>query len=451
MASQHHRVRLHYFYPHGSTDVDNLIKFNNDNGNYQIKKDIIKLSDQSAVWHPGIQDVLCCDQEPIDLDFFNHQYAVLNKVSGGFNAKLLKDDPLYQQYFKKLDEFYFSFSKFFFRSVYDKHIILHSEKNSNQIKKCEENNFIGVYYWCHALLALDWYRYAKFDKRLNYNDNNNYQNLFNVYCRSWTGSREYRLKFLELLKYNELDQISKIKFNHTDNDIFFQDYQCKHWCWQSNLKGLDLNYTINNSTSDNSATYDFNDYNDSAFDVVLETIFETERIFLTEKILRPIACGKPFILLSSPGSLDYLKSYGFKTFSGVFDESYDGIVDPEERMLAVINLMKSISKSSMKTRQQIIRKSHKIAKYNKTYFFSAKFQRLILNELESNLTTALNDIEINYSAGTSLKKIVDYILLNFSEKNSRNRPDPTKMSTLPICYLTKPELEEYKKIIDHIT
>jgi hypothetical protein len=46
---------------------------------------------------------------------------------------------------------------------------------------------------------------------------------------------------------------------------------------------------------------------------------------LTEKALRPIACGQPFILAATPGSLQYLRSYGFKTFSGYIDETYDTI------------------------------------------------------------------------------------------------------------------------------
>jgi hypothetical protein len=47
---------------------------------------------------------------------------------------------------------------------------------------------------------------------------------------------------------------------------------------------------------------------------VAETVFDT-RIHLTEKTLRPIACGHPFILAAGPGSLKYLQTYGFRTFS----------------------------------------------------------------------------------------------------------------------------------------
>lgn len=39
--------------------------------------------------------------------------------------------------------------------------------------------------------------------------------------------------------------------------------------------------------------------------------------------MRAIWFGRPFLLLSGPRSLQYLKKLGFKTFDAWFDESYD--------------------------------------------------------------------------------------------------------------------------------
>jgi hypothetical protein len=71
-------------------------------------------------------------------------------------------------------------------------------------------------------------------------------------------------------------------------------------------------------------------------------LFDDDRLHLTEKSLRPIACKQPFILAATHGSLQYLKDYGFKTFDSVWDENYDTIEDPYQRMLAIIQLMKNI-------------------------------------------------------------------------------------------------------------
>jgi hypothetical protein len=45
----------------------------------------------------------------------------------------------------------------------------HSEKNSQELELYEQNDFIGVYYWSHALIARDWFRYAKLDPLLTIN------------------------------------------------------------------------------------------------------------------------------------------------------------------------------------------------------------------------------------------------------------------------------------------
>ena len=76
---------------------------------------------------------------------------------------------------------------------------------------------------------------------------------------------------------------------------------------------------------------------------MLETLFDDDRLQLTEKSLRPIACGQPFILAATHGSLQYLQNYGFKTFNDVFDESYDQIEDPVKRLKAIVALMVQIS------------------------------------------------------------------------------------------------------------
>ena len=58
-------------------------------------------------------------------------------------------------------------------------------------------------------------------------------------------------------------------------------------------------------------------YDDSFCSVVLETHYALP--MFTEKILRPLAHGHPFLLFSYPGNLKVLKDIGFKTFSDVFD------------------------------------------------------------------------------------------------------------------------------------
>ena len=64
----------------------------------------------------------------------------------------------------------------------------------------------------------------------------------------------------------------------------------------------------------------------------------------------------PFVLISRPNSLEYLKIIGFKTFSDFWDESYDTIVDDFERMNKIYDLIKQLVKKSDEEWVEFIKK-----------------------------------------------------------------------------------------------
>jgi hypothetical protein len=216
---------------------------------------------------------------------------------------------------------------------------------------------------------------------------------FLVYNRAWAGSREYRLKFVEMLLNSSLNNVCQTSFSDTDSGIHYTDYVFKNPELAINRFDLHQCLPKNVATSQYSADYESDDYIKSGIEVVLETLFDDSRNHLTEKTLRPIACGKPFMLVSSPGSLAYLRSYGFKTFNELIDESYDTISDPIERLTAVISEMKRLSELSANDKKALWQKLHAIANYNKELFFSEGWHQTIENEYIENLTNALHQLE----------------------------------------------------------
>ena len=95
-------------------------------------------------------------------------------------------------------------------------------------------------------------------------------------------------------------------------------------------------------------------YTNSYFNIITETSYNWDsssiidnNIFLTEKTYRPIFGMQPFIVVSNPGFLKFLKSMGFKTFPEFFDESYDEIENPIERMSTIVNEIKKICSLSL--------------------------------------------------------------------------------------------------------
>jgi hypothetical protein len=83
-------------------------------------------------------------------------------------------------------------------------------------------------------------------------------------------------------------------------------------------------------------------YRRSAFCLVTETWAEGRKIFISDAILAPILYATPFLLVGCRGSLEFLRSKGFKTFSDVVDESYDDIEDDAQRWDAVLNQVETL-------------------------------------------------------------------------------------------------------------
>jgi hypothetical protein len=79
---------------------------------------------------------------------------------------------------------------------------------------------------------------------------------------------------------------------------------------------------------------------DSYFTFVTETTFvntpEENVLFLTEKIYQPILQYHPFIVAACPGTLAYMRKYGYETFPELFDESYDEEQDLKKRTAIIL-------------------------------------------------------------------------------------------------------------------
>jgi hypothetical protein len=80
----------------------------------------------------------------------------------------------------------------------------------------------------------------------------------------------------------------------------------------------------------------------SKFSVIVETEAELEEYHITEKTLKCLMLGHPFVVIGTPGYLKFLHGLGFTTCNELFDESYDSIIDLDNRMDAVIKLTKHL-------------------------------------------------------------------------------------------------------------
>jgi hypothetical protein len=144
------------------------------------------------------------------------------------------------------------------------------------------------------------------------------------------------------------------------------------------LKGLplDIDGVDCKSDPDKDATI-FNHalYENSLLSVVTETAFAEEGMFITEKVMKPIAAGHPFMILGQFRVLKYLRSLGYKTdFEGI-DQSYDEILNPYERFQAFHKSLENWIKLTRAQKEDIIMENLNKITYNQNLFRSTNYNR----------------------------------------------------------------------------
>lgn len=65
-------------------------------------------------------------------------------------------------------------------------------------------------------------------------------------------------------------------------------------------------------------------YAQTCFSLVSES-FIKPKLFISEKIFKPLAYQHPLVVFGTPRSLEYIRSLGFETFGHVIDEKYDTV------------------------------------------------------------------------------------------------------------------------------
>ena len=120
---------------------------------------------------------------------------------------------------------------------------------------------------------------------------------------------------------------------------------------------------------------------DSLVYVPTETVYFGRRLHITEKTFKAIALEMPFVLVAPVHSLENMRSYGFKTFAGIFDESYDEETDDIRRVEKVAELLKQLNNLTVAERQQIHRACLPIVQHNYEHFYGTGLANILWTEL----------------------------------------------------------------------
>ena len=319
---------LHWFDPFGSTDFEDMCSF-----------PPVVAGDRFMFW----------DQEPVYQD----------------RAKLFFDQFI-SQYAR-----YYCLTRNAYR-FYSNVTIVTSEYNSDDVQwLCDTYNLQNVYYFFHGWAALDWYR--GYNKTFLYRPKN-IKHTFLCPNNIVGGKRHHRIKL-----FNEL-----CKRNLIENNLVSMPEVCPY----EGIKVKDyIDYNVKLPLQiDDFDNYANNSHNitmwkqaaESLVHVVTETSFYGNKNFLTEKTFKPIVLKQPFILVSNRGSLEYLRRYGFKTFEGIWDESYDQLPD-DKRISAIGNLLEELEHSNCK--EWLHEQCAPIIEYNYNHFYGGGFEQILWDEL----------------------------------------------------------------------
>jgi hypothetical protein len=268
-----------------------------------------------------------------------------------------------------------------------------SEKNSENVDAiCGKFGLDYHYYFFHGWAALDWYR--GYDKTFLIQPIRSRKicKTFIAPNRIIAGERKHRLEMLYHI----------FKYNMTDNNI-----SCPAVCPVENINIMDAiqplrvrypdvqgvfsaqSFPINFANETGHPMHScwlslFDESAESLLYLVTETVATGRRWHLTEKTFKPIALGMPFVIVGTRGSLEYLRSYGFRTFGNIWDESYDE-ADDDIRIEKIAQLLKQLDDLSTAEKQKVFESAHDVIEHNWNHFYNGGFESVLWGELQEML------------------------------------------------------------------
>jgi hypothetical protein len=270
--------------------------------------------------------------------------------------------------------------------------------SNNTLNSSELDTDIKIF--SYEYCAIDWWRYTIQNPELMYHGNSVSSNNMRKWAKTKNKLRsKYYLSFNRLPKKHRVDLVVSLdKYDLLDKGYVSFASGITSWNWkdmvtESERKSLEKKMPLvidRKDLSDSKYSYekfDIKYYLDSYFQVVTGnnfTDFDDQLIF-SEKIWKPITNLQPFIYLDDMGVLKKLQEYGFKTFHPFIDESYDGVLDKEERFNMIEKEINNLCNKSIEEIHEWYWEMEDILKYN-YYHFYEKFILLEKDELKEILS-----------------------------------------------------------------
>lgn len=105
-------------------------------------------------------------------------------------------------------------------------------------------------------------------------------------------------------------------------------------------------------------------YIDTYFSVVTETVFDYPHSFRTEKIWKPMVMCQPWIAVANAGYYRDMRNLGFRTFGNLIDESFDHIENSQSRIEKIAAVIGDLCQQDLNS---FIVAARDVCKYNQQH------------------------------------------------------------------------------------
>ena len=272
------------------------------------------------------------------------------------------------------------------------HVIV-SERGEYVEKLCQQYEWTPHYYFYHGWACLDWFRGYNRAFLIPRARDRQPTKTFISPNRIIGGKRDHRVLFLynvfkNQLEHNHISAPKTCPEEKVDITSIAQKYTNVYQDITNQIDQAQLPRTFAGEATQNMTSCwltNFDEARDSLVYVPTETVYFGRRTHMTEKTFKAIALEMPFVLVASAGSLAYLREYGFKTFAGIFDESYDTETDDILRIEKVVALLKQLDDLTADERQTIHQRCLPIVEHNYRHFYGGDFGDVLWTELTGML------------------------------------------------------------------
>ena len=392
-------TRLFFCDPPGHTGPEHLFNLGQDD---IIETDYVFMHDQEPI-HLDTFESLFNEVILRNWDFFYQKHKIYDNNKFNWPDEQVKIK--FHQYMSEPNrlpvDFFYSCLKDFYkwRHANSEHFkfefgnIVVSERGEFVEKLEQEYGWKSHYYFYHGWACLDWFRGYDRTFLIPRAEFRSPTQTFMSPNRIVAGKRDHRVLFLynvfrHGLQHNHISAPRVCQYEGVDISSIAQKYTNVYQDIATVLDQAQLPRLFAGEESQQMTSCwlgNWAEAQDSLVYVPTETVFFGQRTHITEKTFKAIAMEMPFVLVAAAGSLEYLREYGFQTFAGIFDESYDTETDDILRVEKVVKLLKDLDELSVRERQQIHRACLPRVKHNYNHFYCGGFANLLWTELTGML------------------------------------------------------------------